>query len=152
MMHGKGKIEMLTLIIGYQKIDELLYMQVESRRLPAYASSGKLLMPPPVFWWQSGQKLNQTLLNLQIPLLKKITKKEPSVYHTIIVSGDVYIHTESLLSEIPEADVVCFGVSVNPDVATHHGVFICPRKDPTDLEYMLQKPSISNRQVNFQLQ
>jgi len=35
-----------------------------SRRLPAYAPAGKLLMPIPVFRWSRGQRLDQTLLDL----------------------------------------------------------------------------------------
>ena len=91
----------------------------QSRRLPAYASSGKLLIPIPVLRWQRGQRLNQTLIDLQIPLLEKISKKAPSLFHTILVSGDVFINTEGSLPNVPEADVVCFGVSVNPDIAVY---------------------------------
>src|SRR6185295_8844431 len=38
-----------------------------SRRLPAYAPIGKLLMPIPVFRWARGQRLDQTLLDLAVP-------------------------------------------------------------------------------------
>jgi hypothetical protein len=41
----------------------------QSRRLPAYAPSGKILTPIPVFRWERGQKLSQNLLSLQVPLL-----------------------------------------------------------------------------------
>ena len=34
-----------------------------SRRLPAYAPVGKLLMPLPVLRWSRGQRLNQSLLD-----------------------------------------------------------------------------------------
>ena len=114
----------------------------QSRRLPAYASAGKLLIPIPVFRWQRGQRLNQTLIDLQIPLLEKIAQKAPSEYHTILASGDVYINSEANLSNLPKSDIILFGISVNPDIATHHGVFICPRSNPQTLEFMLQKPSI----------
>jgi len=39
----------------------------ESRRLPAYAPVGKPLMPIPVLRWSRGQRLDQTLLDLQLP-------------------------------------------------------------------------------------
>ncbi|MDZ7631787.1 MAG: hypothetical protein U5K74_10685 [Gemmatimonadaceae bacterium] len=38
----------------------------QSRRLPAYAPVGKLLMPIPVFRWARGQRLDKTLLDLQL--------------------------------------------------------------------------------------
>jgi len=44
----------------------------EGRRLPAYAPSGKLFIPMPVFRWSRGQRLNQTLLDLAEPTLQKL--------------------------------------------------------------------------------
>ena len=43
----------------------ILHAGGQSRRLPAYAPTGKLLIPIPVFRWARGQRLNQTLLDLQ---------------------------------------------------------------------------------------
>lgn len=42
----------------------------------------------------------------------------------------------------PEVDVVCYGLWVNPSLATHHGVFVSDRKKPEVLDFMLQKPSL----------
>src|SRR4051794_31146973 len=39
----------------------VLHAGGHSRRLPAYAATGKLLMPIPVFRWSHGQRLDQTL-------------------------------------------------------------------------------------------
>ena len=50
----------------------LLHAGGQSRRLPAYAPSGKILTPIPVFRWERGQRLNQHLLDLQLPLYEKI--------------------------------------------------------------------------------
>ncbi|NPA36586.1 MAG: bifunctional fucokinase/L-fucose-1-P-guanylyltransferase [Chlorobi bacterium] len=113
----------------------------QSRRLPAYAPSGKILTPIPVFRWSRGQKIDQTLLDLQIPLYEKIMEK--SANNTLIASGDVFIYTPVLPSEIPEADVVCFGIWVDPHLAARHGVFFTPRSNPNRLDFMLQKPSHS---------
>ncbi|MFT0228804.1 bifunctional fucokinase/fucose-1-phosphate guanylyltransferase [Bacteroides thetaiotaomicron] len=57
-------------------------------------------------------------------------------------SGDVYIRSEKPLQDIPEVDVVCYGLWVNPSLATHHGVFVSDRKKPEVLDFMLQKPSL----------
>lgn len=120
----------------------LLHAGGQSRRLPAYAPSGKILTPIPVFRWERGQRLSQDLLTLQIPLYERIMQQAPASLHTMIVSGDVYIRATKPLQAIPEADVVCFGLWLNPDVAKDHGVFVSKRETPTQLEYMLQKPSV----------
>jgi hypothetical protein len=41
---------------------------------------------------------------------------------------------------VPEADVVCYGLWLDDEVATAHGVFVAERKHPTTLKCMLQKP------------
>ena len=87
----------------------LLHAGGQSRRLPAYAPSGKVLTPIPVFRWERGQRLSQVLLSLQIPLYERIMKAAPDSLHTMIVSGDVYIRATKPLQAIPEADVVCYG-------------------------------------------
>lgn len=119
----------------------LLHAGGQSRRIPAYAPSGKILTPIPVFRWASGQCLNQTLLDLQLPLFEKILEAAPSSLHTLVASGDVMIRTTGQLQPIPEADVVCYGLWVNPELARNHGVFIMDRNRPTCLNRMLQKPS-----------
>lgn len=120
----------------------LLHAGGQSRRLPAYAPSGKILTPIPVFRWGRGQKLTQNLLSLQLPLYEKIMEKAPENLHTLVASGDVYIRATQPLQEIPEADVVCYGLWVDPQLAKNHGVFVSSRKTPDQLDFMLQKPSV----------
>ena len=50
----------------------LLHAGGQSRRLPAYAPSGKVLTPIPVFRWARGQQIDQTLLDLQMPDRKSV--------------------------------------------------------------------------------
>lgn len=119
----------------------LLHAGGQSRRLPAYAPSGKVLTPVPVFRWERGQRLSQDLLSLQIPLYKKIMEAAPSSLHTMIVSGDVLIRTTQPLQPIPEADVVCYGLWLGPEIAKNHGVFVSSCDTPSVLKCMLQKPS-----------
>ncbi len=121
----------------------LLHAGGQSRRLPGYAPSGKILTPIPVFRWARGQKLGQNLLSLQLPLYEKIMNQAPDSLRTLIASGDVYIRAEKPLQNIPEADVVCYGLWVDPVLATHHGVFVSDRKHPEALDFMLQKPSLA---------
>ena len=120
----------------------LLHAGGQSRRLPSYGPSGKILTPIPVFRWERGQRLSQDLLSLQIPLYQRIMNVAPSRLHTMIVSGDVYIRCTQRLQTIPDADVVCYGLWLGPEIAKDHGVFVMSRHTPTVLECMLQKPSV----------
>ena len=120
----------------------LLHAGGMSKRLPAYATSGKILTPIPVFRWERGQRLSQTLLDLQLPLYERLMEKAPDSLHTMVVSGDVLIRASQSLPEIPEADVVCFGLWLGASVAKNHGVFVSNRSTPQVLKQMLQKPSV----------
>ncbi len=120
----------------------LLHAGGQSRRLPAYAPSGKALTPIPVFRWGKGQRLTQNQLSLQVPLYVQIMEKSPASLHTLIASGDVFVRACEPLQEIPDVDVVCYGLWVNPSLAQNHGVFVMDRQSPEQLDYMLQKPSI----------
>ena len=120
----------------------LLHAGGQSRRLPSYAPSGKILTPIPVFKWARGQKLTQNLLSLQLPLYEEIMEKAPKGLNTLIASGDVYIRAKEPLQAIPDADVVCYGLWAEPELAKNHGVFVSSRKEPEKLEFMMQKPSV----------
>lgn len=120
----------------------LLHAGGQSRRLPGYAPSGKVLTPIPVFRWARGQRLSQNLLSLQLPLYEKILENAPDSLHTLIASGDVCIRASKPLQKIPEADVVCYGLWVDPNLAKNHGVFVSSRRTPDKLDFMLQKPSV----------
>ena len=120
----------------------ILHAGGQSRRLPSYAPSGKILTPIPVFRWERGQKLSQDLLSLQVPLYERIMNVAPDSLRTMIVSGDVFIRATEPLGIIPEADVVCYGLWLNADVAKDHGVFVSSREEPSKMRCMLQKPSI----------
>jgi len=120
----------------------LLHAGGQSRRLPAYAPSGKILTPIPVFRWKRGQRLSQTLLDLQLPLFEAIMQRAPQSLTTMVISGDVYIRADKPLQAIPEADVVCYGLWADTSLAKNHGVFVSKRSTPDVLEYMLQKPSV----------
>lgn len=120
----------------------LLHAGGQSRRLPSYAPSGKILTPIPVYRWERGQRLGQDLLSLQVPFYQHVMDAAPSSFHTMIVSGDVLIRATEPLQPIPEADVVCYGLWLGPEIAKDHGVFVSSRQSPTTLECMLQKPSV----------
>ena len=114
----------------------------QSRRLPSYAVSGKILTPVPVFRWGRGQRIDQKLIDLQLPLYRRLMAMAPDHIHTMVVSGDVYIRATQPLQPVPDADVVCYGLWLPASTATHHGVFVSSRQTPNVLKQMLQKPSI----------
>ena len=120
----------------------LVHAGGQSKRLPSYAVSGKVLMPLPVFRWERGQKLSQNLLSVQLPLYEKMMQMAPDNIHTMIVSGDVLIRATQPLQAIPQADVVCYGLWLDASVAKNHGVFVSDRRSPSVLKQMLQKPSV----------
>ena len=120
----------------------LIHAGGQSKRLPSYAVSGKVLMPLPVFRWERGQKLSQNLLSVQSPLYEKMMAMAPKNIHTMVVSGDVLIRATQPLQPIPEADVVCYGLWLDASIAKNHGVFVSSRQTPSVLKQMLQKPSV----------
>ena len=147
---GGGTAWLLKEACGEEAFDEwigrekriLIHAGGQSRRLPSYAVSGKILMPVPVFRWERGQRLDQTLLDLQLPLYKRLMAMAPESIHTMVVSGDVLIRATQPLQPVPDADVVCYGLWLPATTAKNHGVFVSSRQSPGVLKQMLQKPSV----------
>ena len=136
----EGKESFLSWLSEEKRI--LIHAGGQSKRLPSYAVSGKVLMPLPVFRWERGQRLSQDLMSVQLPLYEKMMAMAPDNIHTMVVSGDVLIRATQPLQPIPEADVVCYGLWLDASVAKNHGVFVSSRRTPTVLKQMLQKPSV----------
>ncbi|MCH2174233.1 MAG: bifunctional fucokinase/L-fucose-1-P-guanylyltransferase [Lentisphaeria bacterium] len=118
----------------------------QSRRVPAYGACSKLLTPIPVHRWSRGQRIDQTLLDLQIPLFQKLLQNSNQQQSYLIASGDVLIHTTDQIEAIPEVDIVCVGLWSELEVASRHGVFFCDKQSGNDLSFMLQKPPIAEIQ------
>ncbi len=76
---------------------------------------------------------NQTLLDLAEPTLQKLAAKSPSSSRVMVASGDVLILTPNQLPEVPQADVVFFGLWVTPVTASNFGVMFCRRENPENL-------------------
>ena len=114
-----------------------------SRRLPAYAPMGKLLMPIPVFRWSRGQRLDQSLLDLQLPDYQRVLAHAGPGTAALITSGDVLLRFARELPPFPEVDVLGLGMWVAPEKAKYFGVFFSPRAQPTELAFFLQKPAAS---------
>jgi hypothetical protein len=113
----------------------------QSRRLPAYAATGKILMPVPLMRWSHGQRLDQTLLDMQADDYSRILQRAPESSFVLVASGDVFLKFPDSIPEIPEADIVGFGMTVSPETASHFGVFFSPREAPGEVAFFLQKPT-----------
>jgi len=111
-----------------------------SRRLPAYATTGKLLMPMPALRCEAGQRLDQSLLDLQMPVYRQVLRDAPSCYRAMVASGDVILRIPHAIGPLPEADILALGLWTRPDTARHFGVFFCRRDRPDELAFFLQKP------------
>src|SRR5574344_854971 len=107
----------------------------QSRRVPAYAPTGKLLIPLPF----GGE--GRTLLANQLPLYDEIMNMAPNDLHTLIASGDIILKSNKL-PEIPDADVVCYSIKSRFTQIQNHGAFMTSKDHPQELEFMLQKPSV----------
>lgn len=114
----------------------------QSRRLPAYATVGKVLTPIPVLRWAVGERIDQNLLSLQLPLYEKLMSLTSGTQNTLIASGDVCLRADGDIKSVPQADIVCYGIWGDPVLASHHGVFLSRHESPETLECMLQKPSV----------
>lgn len=134
-----GRTENLSSWLPSQK-RIIIHAGGQSRRLPAYAPSGKILTPMPLLSWARGQKYGQHLLDLQLPLLEALMKKAPPKLNTLIACGDALIRNSGKLPHLPEVDVLCLGLWAKPEVASRHGVFFTPRNNPNEWAFSLQKP------------
>ena len=122
----------------------LLHAGGQSRRLPAYAPSGKVLTPLPAL---HGEPVGLELLHHQLPLYNHIMEMAPESLRLLIASGDALITASDELPTVPEADLVCYGIPATPERLALHGVYAMPKSDPTHLDFMLQKPSLEKQQV-----
>lgn len=113
----------------------------ESRRMPAYATTGKPLMPIPAMRWSRGQRLDQTLLDLQLPAFERGLGQAPDSARVLITSGDVLLRFGRELPAFPAVDVLGLGMWITPERAKDFGVFFAPRGNPTEWAFFLQKPS-----------
>jgi galactokinase/mevalonate kinase-like predicted kinase len=118
----------------------VLHAGGQSRRLPAYAASGKLLLPIPVFRWSRGQRLDQSLLDLQLPAYERVLSHAGAQFVAMITSGDVLLRFGRELPLFPNVDVLGLGMWVAPETAKNFGVFFTPRTQPGELSFFLQKP------------
>ncbi len=125
----------------------LLMAGGQSRRLPAYAAVGKILLPFKALRGVPGQRLDQTLLDVQLPAYQRVLNHAPACHRVLVTSGDVLLRFGQTLPAFPEVDVLGLGMWVRPEVATDFGVFFSRRDTPDALDFFLQKPSAAEIQA-----
>jgi fucokinase len=117
-----------------------------SRRLQAYATLGKALLPLPPCRWHRGAQLTRTLLSTQVPLYRALMASAPSNLRTMVACGDICVYVRGIipsLAQFTDTDVLCVGLRTDSQLLQNHGVFFMSRQKPFDLEFMLQKPSLA---------
>jgi len=112
----------------------------QSRRLPAYAATGKVLIPLPAMRWSRGQRIDGTLLDYMWPEFDRIMESAGDEYPLMVCSGDVLLDFPRRLPEFPRADLLALGMWVSPETASEFGVFFSRRSSPGQIEFFLQKP------------
>lgn len=112
----------------------------QSRRLPAYAATGKALMPIPVVRGSIGQRPDQALVDLLVPAWERLLQKASETSRVAVTSGDALVQFTSLPKSLPAADVVCIGIEGSPEDGKHFGVFYSTHSRPDELDFFLQKP------------
>ena len=121
----------------------LIHVGGQGRRLPSYSASGKIFTPIPVYRWKTGQKIDQTLLDIQTDFYNDVMERSNLDQNLLIASGDVLLRCKSLPAKLPQADVVILTTWIDSSVATHHGVLFAKAQTPSVPDFMLQKPSTS---------
>lgn len=141
---GGGTAWALTQFNKQYNADEkkiLIHAGGQGRRLPSYSASGKIFTPIPVYRWKSGQKIDQTLLDIQSEFYTAVAEKSNEQQNLIIASGDVLLRCSSLPTCLPDADVVVLTTWIDSSVATRHGVIFAKQERPGVMDFILQKPS-----------
>ncbi len=121
----------------------LIHAGGQGRRLPSYSASGKIFAPIPVYRWKCGQKIDQTLLDIQAEFYTAVMERSAENHKLLIASGDVLIRCEVLPHSLPNADVVLLTTWIDASTATHHGVVFARADNPFVPDFLLQKPNAS---------
>jgi galactokinase/mevalonate kinase-like predicted kinase len=118
-----------------------------SRRLPAYAPTGKPFIPIPITRSGYGERLDQKLIDINGERYEKLFDNAPARYGVMVTSGDVILDFDYPENILPIADVLCFGMKVDAEIAQDFGVFVTDRDGSGNLLTMLQKPTAEQIRV-----
>ena len=116
-----------------------------SRRLPAYSTVGKAIIPIPLREETPFAKFQQTLCDFQIPLYSRALQEAGPRAAVMLSSGDVWLDFNPVDIVPLGADIAGVGMSVSPELASHFGVFFVRREAEAataerPIAFFLQKP------------
>ncbi len=117
-----------------------------SRRLPAYSTVGKAMIPVPLREETPFARFQQTLCDFQIPLYTRALREAGPRAAVLLSSGDVWLDLNPIDIPPVQADLVGVGMAVSPELASHFGVFFVKRERGGDapgerpIAFFLQKP------------
>lgn len=122
----------------------VVFTERDVPNVPAYDAEGISQIPVPVFRWKRGQSIDQTVLDLQMHLLGRILQEAPAAYTTLYAPASVYVRYANPLPELPEADIVCFGLWVSAEEASQHRVLCVSRSTPDRLDRTIDFPTVES--------
>ncbi len=128
----------------------ILHAGGESRRLPAYAATGKVLLPLPLREEIPAPRLAQTLADLQIPLYHEALAESGAA--ALLASGDVWLDFKGVDIPATPADFTVIGMTVDAGLARDFGVVFTPKGEgdhgwgtsgaaSIPFDFFLQKPA-----------
>ncbi len=136
-------------LVDWLKADQKLVLHAggESRRLPAYAALGKVLLPMPAVDGLAPRRFDQVLADFQIPAYQQVLREAGEKAAVLVTAGDVWLDFDPILIPATTADITGIGMRVAPEIARGFGVYFvdrnnCPaqgREHP--ISFFLQKPA-----------
>jgi galactokinase/mevalonate kinase-like predicted kinase len=116
-----------------------------SRRLPAYSTVGKAIIPVPLREETPFAKFQQTLCDFQVPLYSRALREAGPQAAVLLASGDVWLDLNPIDIPPVQSSIVGVGMSASPELASHFGVFFVRRQEADrvadhPIAFFLQKP------------
>ena len=114
----------------------------DSKRVPAYSASGKILTPLPI---ENDTAIVPTLLDRQLPVLRDLPAMPAGAGQTVVTCGDALLDFDpGELRWAPEG-MTFAGCRADPEIASRHGVY-CADADGR-LTLYLQKPGVREQRA-----
>ena len=130
---------------GDQKL--VLHAGGESRRLPAYAALGKVLLPMPAVDGLIPRRYDQMLADFQIPAYRQVLREAGAKAAVLVTAGDVWLDFDPIQIPAVTCDITGIGMRVAPEVARNFGVYFVARDNSPiegrehEIAFFLQKPA-----------
>ena len=84
----------------------------ESRRLPSYASMGKIFLPMPAVEGLAPRRFDQMLADFQIPAYQQVLREAGKKAAVLVTAGDVWLDFDPLQIPAVTSDITGIGMRV----------------------------------------